>query len=155
MNLTPAEYAAIRASGHAPAAPPVARRPRTPKFARPVAVEVLGKFVAVLPIVTDSIANRRGHWAKHEPRRQGQQLVTAAAMRGCRLVPPVRIGLVRVAPRALDDDNCVTSLKYVRDSIAAHFGVDDRHDDLLDFKYAQAAGDPCVLIVIEQCPQQA
>jgi hypothetical protein len=53
-NLTSAQYAAILARGHAPAAPPVARRPRTPKFARPVAVDVLGKFVAILPLSTVS-----------------------------------------------------------------------------------------------------
>ena len=37
------------------------------------------------------------------------------------------VRVVRVAPRALDDDNLAATLKRVRDGLARHLGVDDKH----------------------------
>ena len=72
-------------------------------------------------------------------------------MKSCQLVPPVVVWLVRLAPRMLDDDNAVSSMKAVRDAIAAHFGVDDRRRDLVRFEVAQAyAPEPAVFVEIER-----
>ncbi len=37
------------------------------------------------------------------------------------------VRMVRVAPKPLDDDNLAAALKRVRDGIARHLGVDDKH----------------------------
>jgi hypothetical protein len=37
------------------------------------------------------------------------------------------VRVIRVAPRALDDDNLAATLKRVRDGLAHHLGVDDKH----------------------------
>jgi hypothetical protein len=74
-------------------------------------------------------------WRHRKQRVSEQKMITAVGMRGCRLVPPVRIGLVRVAPRMLDaHDNLPASLKSCADSVAAHFGVDDRHASCWRFR---------------------
>jgi len=61
---------------------------------------------------------------------------------------PCSVTLTRVAPsNGLDDDNLVSSLKGVRDEIAAWFGVDDRESTTLRFQYAQKRGQAFLVLV--------
>lgn len=53
----------------------------------------------------------------------------------------VRVTIVRIAPRAFDDDNFVASCKALRDGIADAFGLKD-HDERISFWYEQTRGKP-------------
>ena len=60
-----------------------------------------------------------------------------------------RIGLVRVAPRRLDDDNLAAACKALRDGIAEALGVDDG-SPTLRWSYGQEQGRPsAVRVTIE------
>lgn len=97
-----------------------------------------------LPIATVSEANRRDHWATKARRTKAHR---NAAWALCPVYPvPCVVTLTRVAPRALDDDNNVSSMKAVRDGIAKRLGVDDR-SPLVEWRYAQAKGKPAAVIV--------
>lgn len=52
---------------------------------------------------------------------------------------PVTVTLVRVGPRALDDDNLAFAFKAVRDGVADALGVKD-HDARVTWVYAQERG---------------
>lgn len=52
---------------------------------------------------------------------------------------PVVVTIVRVGPRALDDDNLAFAAKGLRDGIADALGVKD-HDPRVSWKYAQEKG---------------
>lgn len=93
-----------------------------------------------LPIRTISLTNARGHWAKRHALRQQQRQVAYAmtcskTFRKERTLPAT-ITLTRIAPRRLDDDNCVSALKSVRDGIADAFDRDDG-DDGFTWRYDQ------------------
>lgn len=54
---------------------------------------------------------------------------------------PCSVLLTRSAPSAgLDDDNLLSALKTVRDTIATWLGVDDRHRDIVRYRYSQERG---------------
>lgn len=52
---------------------------------------------------------------------------------------PMVIGITRVGPRRLDDDNCAGACKHVRDAIAKELGIDDGSPELR-WVYEQAKG---------------
>lgn len=52
---------------------------------------------------------------------------------------PVTVTLVRVGPRALDDDNLAYAFKAIRDGVADALGVKD-HDARVTWAYAQERG---------------
>ena len=95
-----------------------------------------------LPLRIESTPNQRMHWgAKARKARQHRHAV-GWALRGIK--PPagaVRITLTRIAPRALDDDNCAAGCKNVRDGVADWLGIDDG-STLLHWVYAQERGAP-------------
>lgn len=49
---------------------------------------------------------------------------------------PVVVTITRLAPRKLDDDNCIAGCKAVRDEVAKFLGVDDA-DPRVTWRYAQ------------------
>jgi hypothetical protein len=54
---------------------------------------------------------------------------------------PLIVTLTRIAPSAgLDDDNLASALKSCRDSFAEWIGVDDRHRDVVRYRYEQERG---------------
>lgn len=65
---------------------------------------------------------------------------------------PVVVTLVRVGPRALDDDNLAFAFKAVRDGVADALGVKD-HDPRVSWAYAQEKGEYAVRI--EVAPRSA
>lgn len=74
-----------------------------------------------MPIKTVSEANSSEHWAKKASRHKQQQYFTnlffQRAVKEFSL--PCEITLTRLSPRTLDNDNLLSSLKYIRDEIAA------------------------------------
>ena len=52
---------------------------------------------------------------------------------------PLTVGLVRISPYRLDDDNLRGALKSTRDAVAAWLGIDDR-DSRVQWDYAQRRG---------------
>jgi len=90
-----------------------------------------------LDLRTVSLSNTREHWAKRAKRakhhRQCAWYVTPSYPLPC------IVRLIRIAPRALDDDNLTGALKSVRDGVADGLGVDDR-DPRVSWEYAQERG---------------
>lgn len=100
--------------------------------------ELLGKFE--IRIRTISLTNSREHWSKKASRALQERGLAhfswLAHFRIPRPKPPLRITLIRVAPRRLDDDNLRAALKSVRDGLADALRIDDR-DTRVKWRYAQ------------------
>lgn len=90
-----------------------------------------------LPLHTVSITNKREHWAKRAKRARDHRMVAKAMVPAHPL--PCVVRLVRIAPRALDDDNLRSALKAARDGVADKLGVDDR-DQRVTWEYGQERG---------------
>lgn len=117
------------------------------------------KLGFIIPLRTKSAANLREHWAAKAKRVKAERLATFAAFPRNALgqlgvldtAATAHVQMVRVAPRALDDDNLRPALKAVRDEIARLLGVDDR-DPRVEWGYGQAKGKPkehAVLVSID------
>lgn len=100
-------------------------------------------LVVEIPIRLVSEANRREHWAAKAKRVKHQRtmvgLVMAAHLAASRIVPPCVVTLTRIAPRQLDSDNAVSSLKATRDGLSDALGIDDR-DARVAWLYGQRRG---------------
>lgn len=92
----------------------------------------------LLPVRVESVANLREHWTARAKRTKAQR--KAACIVPLHSLPCV-VTLTRIAPRALDDDNCIGGFKALRDGIAARLGVDDA-DPRVTWRYAQRKGKP-------------
>jgi hypothetical protein len=110
----------------------------------------LERMTVEWPMVLPSVANMREHWATKAKRVKAQRMATATVLaangaswklRHLRPKERLAVRLTRIAPRELDDDNLVSAMKAVRDSVAAYFGLDDR-SVRIRFEYAQAKGKP-------------
>jgi hypothetical protein len=92
--------------------------------------------VIELPLRIESCANKREHWSVRARRTKAHRLAALA-------VPahplPCVVTLIRVAPRALDDDNLASGFKALRDGIADRLGVKD-NDPRITWRYAQVRG---------------
>lgn len=138
---------------HKPAPAVKVPRKRLPMLTDAVCWSHAGRVYAFLPMKTVSELNVRGveHWSERDGRVDTQKTVTALTLRGKLPAMPFNVLLTRLSPRLLDEgDNLPSSMKAVRDSIAALAGVDDR-SDLIRWDYAQAKSrDVGVWIVIEK-----
>lgn len=106
-------------------------------------------MTVVVPITTVSEANRRDHWTAKAQRVRNQRvavyLYLTPQWRTKTLPPlPATITLTRLAPRLLDDDNAVGSMKAVRDEIAALYKCGDG-SPLFTWKYAQEKYHVCAV----------
>ena len=108
--------------------------------------------VRVLPLSVAPRSNgsqgvtRGGRYARAETARKQRE----AACRGfgrSRLRKAVTIRLVRIAPRALDDDNLASAMKSVRDGVADALGMDDRDSRVL-WLCDQESGRPSVRVEV-------
>ncbi len=87
-----------------------------------------------------SEANQRGSWHRGAERASRQRDVVALVLRRLApIAPPCEVRVIRVAPRALDDDNLARACKAVRDAVARWLGVDDG-DALVSWRVGQARG---------------
>ena len=114
------------------------------------------------PMTLPSVANARLHWAAKARLVKSQRASTTLMLhanqvgqqlRIVRKGERLRVLLVRVGPRKLDDDNLSSAFKAVRDSVAAYFGIDDG-DERIKFNYGQDTGRAMVQMVfsIEPLP---
>jgi hypothetical protein len=104
--------------------------------------------ILTIPMRLPSAANlREHHMVRH--RRVKQQRQAVAMFIGGRPKPalPVVVTLTRVAPRALDGDNCQSAFKAVRDEIARWLGVSDNHPGVT-WEYWQRRGGVGVYAVV-------
>jgi hypothetical protein len=103
-----------------------AQRLVTPVFEREP-----GRVVVTIPVLTISIANAgenrfgRARRVQREHIIVGQFLKAAWPANDNGFGEKLAVHLTRLAPRELDSDNLVSSLKNVRDAIAKHLRVDD------------------------------
>ena len=96
-----------------------------------------------------SEANAHEHWRVRSKRAKHQRAVCAAAIgaaiRAGKWTLPLRVTIVRIAPRALDSDNAVGSAKHARDGIAdalAAIGLRDDRDARVTWHVEQERGAP-------------
>jgi hypothetical protein len=89
--------------------------------------------------------NVREHWSKRAARAKQHRVQAWAELRAAdnapRCIGPVTVTLTRIAPRRMDDDGAIASLKAVRDGVADWLGIDDG-SNLITWRYAQTKGAP-------------
>ena len=98
-------------------------------------------IAATLPLRIESTPNKREHWAAKARRTSLHRTTAFYALKG-NLLPRwtrIKVRLIRVAPRKLDDDNWVSGLKATRDGVADWLGIDDGSDRVV-WEYAQTKG---------------
>ena len=97
-----------------------------------------------IPLKLGAALNARVHWTARAKRAKTERAIVAAALRhSCPGWPtPTTCTLVRIAPRALDDDNLAGAFKSIRDEVAAFFGVDDGPKGPIAWHYGQRKGAP-------------
>jgi hypothetical protein len=90
-------------------------------------------LIVHLPLRVISLANARLHWAARNKTLKAHKKAMLA-------VPPFPlpcvVTLIRLGPKALDDDNLVACFKGCRDGIAGRLGVDDA-DPRVRWQYDQ------------------
>lgn len=104
------------------------------------------------PLKIPSVANLRLSWAAKAKMVKAQRTKVRQALQCMAAAPlphaaPLTVVLTRVAPRSLDTDNLVASLKAVRDGVADYLGVDDGSAQL-DWQYVQRKGTCAVEVEI-------
>ena len=93
---------------------------------RPVQSNMLRFRLAHPAIKAVSVMNRREHWTKRQARTKEHREKAFNAFAPDPIPAlPVKVMLVRVAPKPQDDDNLRASLKATRDGIADLYGVAD------------------------------
>lgn len=65
------------------------------------------------------------------------RMVLDARSLRCPISPPIDVLLTRLSFGRMDSDGVVGACKHVRDEVAAWIGIDDRHDHLVRYLYAQ------------------
>lgn len=97
----------------------------------------------------NSVGTLGDHQLQQDP---GTPLVKTARTRKSRKGKlAFRITIIAVGPELLDDDNCSTGSKALRDAIAASLGVDDG-DGRIRFEYGSVytAGQPGCIVHIHE-----
>ena len=107
----------------------------------------MSQIIVNVPIRIRSEANIAEHWtAKYKHRKSILKILNNHFPQE-RLTPPCTVTMTRVAPRSLDYDNLVYSMKYIRDYIADKLvpnlaaGRADNTEGL-NFLYQQRKGQP-------------
>ncbi len=95
-----------------------------------------------VPIRTVPGMNVREHWRARAARVQSERINTSLMLEGHTKPPtPLTVRLTRIAPsNGLDSDNLAGSMKAIRDEVAAWLGVDDKHENVVRYVYAQRRG---------------
>lgn len=99
-------------------------------------------MIILFPIVTLSEANAHEHWRARQKRAKDQRLLArllCSARAGAPPAPPLRVTMVRIAPRDLDSDNLAGSQKHLRDGVADWLKINDR-DPRVEWIYRQERG---------------
>ena len=80
----------------------------------------MDKIVWEIPLKTVSEANSSEHWTVSSKRHRQQQFFVRALFHGLKDPVPVpcTVKLTRLNSRALDDDNLISSMKWIRDEVS-------------------------------------
>lgn len=95
----------------------------------------------VLPIIIESEANGREHWAAKAKRAKAHRKEALSIPRSILQAPPCIVTLTRISPRGLDGDNLQSGFKALRDGIADRLGIDDK-DPRVEWRYQHEKGEP-------------
>lgn len=105
-------------------------------------------FEAILPIKTVSESNKTNeHWTLKQKRHKLQKYIVYNTLDLKEIKLPCLVKLTRLAPKKLDDDNLVSSFKWIRDAVAEKLipglqtGIADG-DPRIQWNYAQERGKP-------------
>ncbi|RKI09817.1 hypothetical protein D7Y15_23245 [Corallococcus sp. AB030] len=99
-----------------------------------------------VPVETVNTSNRREHHMQRHRRAKGQRDATHLLWPGWSGPALLVVRLTRVSPRTLDTgDNLPIAMKSIRDEVARQLRLDDA-SPLVRWVYAQAQGEPSVLV---------
>ena len=99
-----------------------------------------------VPVGTKNPTNQREHPMARHKRASGERDATGLLWPGWSGPVLLVVRLTRVSPRLLDaEDNLPAALKSIRDEVAKQLRVDDA-SPLVRWLYAQAKGQPSVLV---------
>lgn len=101
----------------------------------------------LIPIKAPSTPNLREHWSARAKRAAAQKRAARVCCPKWTDGPALVVSLTRVSPRELDDDNLAGAMKSIRDAIATWLRIDDG-SPLVEWKYKQDKGEPCVRVVV-------
>lgn len=98
----------------------------------------------LMPIKADLNLNSRVHWRVAHSKKAAQKTAVGWLLKRKRVPQePLLVSLTRIAPgNPPDDDNVVSSLKFVRDAIADWAGIDDREKARIRFIYEDPVRGP-------------
>jgi hypothetical protein len=100
------------------------------------------KVTFLVRVKTVSEANAHEHWRARQKRAKEQRRIANITARASVPRPPpypLRIHMVRIAPRGLDGDNLAGSQKHTRDGLADWLGIKD-NDPRVEWTYGQEKG---------------
>jgi hypothetical protein len=104
------------------------------------------RFSVLVPGLRTKNKNAREHFAVKAKRVRHERAETRRCLNDrshrCPFAPPLVVTLSRLSSAHMDSDNVVGALAAVRDEVAAWLGIDDRHDDLVEYRYRR-----------EKCPR--
>lgn len=110
------------------------------------------EFTVPVRIDSSLSLNGRLHWAVRKRKTDAVKravMLTARTTRAATPRLPAVVTLARISPRRMDDDNSVSALKGVRDTVALLLGIDDG-DPRVSWRYAQETGPWGVRVAIEE-----
>ena len=90
-------------------------------------------------------ANANGNWrpkAGNARKLRHQVAWNLVPLGKWRPAIPCRVVITRIAPRKFDSDNAIHACKPIRDEVAKWLGIDDRHDDRVQYVCEQQPSDP-------------
>jgi len=104
-------------------------------------------LVVEIPMrLSNPLNGSHGHWAVEARLRKQQRssvgIIMAAQLASARIMPPCRVTVTRIAPRALDrHDGLPASAKAVVDGVADAMGIRD-DDTRVEWRIEQRKGKP-------------
>lgn len=140
MNVTSSQLRAFGRApdgGYLPAVKPRKQRGTGAKSlakARKLAAMVAPKVTFEIPLRTVNALNSREHWRVRSKRAADHRWIVADAIKMALPALPVVVTLTRLAPRMMDGDGAIASLKSCRDGVADAYGIDDA-DARIKFRY--------------------
>lgn len=113
-------------------------RARAMTHGKPREATFPGAITLYVPVHTVSEMNVHQHWRRRHKRAQAQHEAVALKFAGMPLPAlPAVVTFMRISGKTLDDDNLRSALKFVRDEVAAQYGIDDA-DPRITWRYTQA-----------------
>lgn len=99
-------------------------------------------MIIEFPLRLGNGGNDRKHWRAADRQKRAEKEATTWILNGQRKPQlPCVVTITRKAPsNGVDRDNLIACAKYVRDSVAAWVGVDDKDESQVAYAYEQERG---------------